>query len=65
MHAGVGATISRTTPGSGSAASQSKSQVDCWASLVMSISTGPGRPERAMRKASRTVAATSSARVTR
>ena len=43
----------------------SKSIVACCASLVMSISTGPGRPERAMWKAWRSVGAMSCARVTR
>ena len=49
----------------GVAASQSNSQDACCASFVMSISTGPGRPDLAMTKASRTARATSSARVTR
>jgi hypothetical protein len=50
---------------SGAAASQSNSHVPSWASLVMSISTGPGRPLAAMANASRTADATSDARVTR
>ena len=49
----------------GSAAAQSTSQLDCCASFVMSISTGPGRPPRATANASRTAGATSSAVVTR
>ncbi len=51
--------------GRGAAASQSNSQAVCWASLVMSISTGPGRPLAAMWNASRTAGPTSCARVTR
>ena len=43
--------------GLGAAASQSKSHDDCCASLVMSISTGPGRPLAAMWNASRTAGA--------
>ena len=49
----------------GAAPSQSNSHDACCASLVMSISTGPGRPDLAITKASRTARATSSARVTR
>ena len=51
--------------GLGAAASQLKSHDDCCASLVMSISTGPGRPLAAMWNASRTAGARSCARVTR
>jgi hypothetical protein len=40
----------------GLAASKSKMAVACCASLVMSTSTGPGRPERAIWKASRMAA---------
>ena len=46
----------------GAAASQSNSHDACCASLVMSISTGPGRPSCAIWNASRTAAATSCAR---
>ena len=42
------------------ASGHSNSHDCCWQSLVRSISTGPGRPERATWNASRTVAATSS-----
>ncbi len=49
---------------SGAAAAKSNSAVACCASLVMSTSTGPGRPELATRKASRSTGAMSSARVT-
>ena len=58
-------TTSGRACGLGAAASQSKSHDDCCASLVMSISTGPGRPLSAMWNASRTAGATSCARVTR
>ena len=51
--------------GSGAAAAKSKAAAACCASLVMSTSTGPGRPESAIWKALRTVGAMSSARVTR
>ena len=46
-------------------ASAGASTVACCASLVMSISTGPGRPDRATWNASRTVAGMSCALVTR
>src|SRR6266849_3039507 len=48
----------------GADASQLNSAEACWASLVMSTRTGPGRPLLAIRKASRMVRATSSAFVT-
>ncbi len=49
----------------GSTASQSSSARPCWASLVMSTSTGPGRPLFATAKASRSTGTMSAARVTR
>ena len=51
--------------GVGAAASKEKGAVACWASLVMSTRTGPGRPCCAIWKARRTAGAMSSARVTR
>src|SRR2546430_2626360 len=48
----------------GAQASQSNCVVACCASLVMSTSTGPGRPPLAMTNASRIVRATSPACVT-
>ena len=47
------------------AASQSNSHDDCCASFVMSMSTGPGRPDAARWNASLNAGAMSSTRVTR